>query len=432
MRWSLAELDEIAFGRGPERRIRTDGRRLAVELPDPWVSSRHATLNRVLGAWGIEDCKSRNGTLVNGVPVERSPLADGDLIELGQSFFIFREGITGADAPAVAEVDASQVAAAGLATLSPGFGGELQRVQTMARSRVPVVVRGESGTGKEMIASALHCLSGRTGTFQAVNCGSLPATLVESELFGFRRGTFSGATQDRPGLVRSAEGGTLFLDEIGDLPLPAQAALLRVLQEGEVLPLGATKPVKVDFRLVAATHRDLDALAESGRFRADLLARISGFTITLPPLRERREDIGLIVAELLRRKLGAQAAAVVFSPNAVRKLFAYPWPFNIRELDNCLEAAIVLSASGPVDVAHLPAAVTATPSQPGAPERRAKGAVSGLSDIDRKRREEIIAALRANNGNVSAAARMLGKARAQVQRWIKRYTIDPRSFRPSP
>src|SRR2546427_3355845 len=152
--------------------------------------------------WGIEDCKSRNGTLVNGVPVERSPLADGDLIELGQSFLIFREGVAGSDAPAVAEVDHRQGAAPGLATLSAELAGEFERLQTMARSRVPVVVRGESGTGKEMIAWALHCLSGRTGTLQAVNCGSLPSTLVESELFGFRKGAFSGATEDRPGLVQ--------------------------------------------------------------------------------------------------------------------------------------------------------------------------------------------------------------------------------------
>jgi len=232
--------------------------------------------------------------------------------------------------------------------------------------------------------------------------------------------------------VRSAEGGTLFLDEIGDLPLPAQASLLRVLQEGEVLPVGATRPVKVDFRLVAATHRDLDALVESDRFRADLLARIGGFTITLPPLRERREDIGLIVAELLRRNLGEQAAEVAFSPSAVRTLFGYAWPFNIRELDRCVEAAIVLAASGPIDVAHLPAAVTAIRSQRGAREPRAKRADPALSELDRKRREDIIAALRESGGNVSAAARGLGKARVQVQRWIKRYAIDPRSFRPSP
>jgi transcriptional regulator with GAF, ATPase, and Fis domain len=283
-----------------------------------------------------------------------------------------------------------------------------------------------------MIASALHCLSGRTGTFQAVNCGSLPSTLVESELFGFRKGAFSGATEDRPGLVRSAEGGTLFLDEIGDLPLPAQAALLRVLQEGEVLPVGATRPVKVDFRLVAATHRDLDALVEKDRFRADLLARIGGFTITLPPLWERREDIGLIVAELLRRKLGERAAEVAFSSSAVRALFSHAWPFNIRELERCLEAAIVLSASGPIDVAHLPASVTTTRSQRGAREGRAKGPDLALSELHRKRREDIIAALRASGGNVSAAARVLGKARAQVQRWIKRYAIEPRSFRPTP
>ena len=432
MRWSLAEIDEVAIGRGPERRVTREGRRFAVELPDLWVSSRHAKLNRVLGAWGIEDCKSRNGTLVNGVQIERSPLADGDLIELGQSFLIYREGMTGAEVPAVAEIDSRQAAAPGLATLSAPLAGEFERLRKIAESRVPVVVRGESGTGKEMIASALHSLSGRSGAFQAVNCGSLPSTLVESELFGFRKGAFSGAAEDRPGLVRSSDGGTLFLDEIGDLPVPAQATLLRVLQQGEVLPIGATRPVKVDFRLVAATHRDLEALVERDRFRADLLARISGFTITLPPLRERREDIGLIVAEVLRSKLGERSAEAAFSPNAVRALLNYAWPLNIRELERSLEAAIVLSSSGPIDVAHLPDAVTAVRSQRGVSQPRPKGPSPAMSDVERKRREDIIAALRDSGGNVSAAARTLGKARVQVQRWIRRYAIDVRSFRPSP
>ena len=156
---------------------------------------------------------------------------------------------------------------------------------TFARSQVPVLVSGETGTGKELIASAIHQLSGRPGPFVAVNCGAIAPNLVESELFGYRKGAFSGALEDRPGLVRSSEHGTLLLDEIGDLPLAAQAALLRVLQESEVLPVGGTRPVKVDLRVVAATHRDLGALAAQDRFRRDLLARLDGARIMLPALR---------------------------------------------------------------------------------------------------------------------------------------------------
>src|SRR5437588_230906 len=187
------------------------------------------------------------------------------------------------------------------ATLSPVCRCQRARVGLGARARIPVLLLGETGTGKELIARAVHDLSGRTGPFLAVNCGALPETLVESELFGYRKGAFSGAYEDRPGLVRSSDKGTLLLDEIGSLPLPAQAALLRVLQEEEVVPVGATRPLRVNLRVVAATHEDLGVLASQELFRADLLARLSGFTLDLPPVRERREDVGLFLTSLLRK-----------------------------------------------------------------------------------------------------------------------------------
>src|SRR5262249_43364073 len=159
-------------------------------------------------------------------------------------------------------------------------------------STIPVQVRGDSGTGKELVSREVHRRSARTGAFVAVNCGALPTGLVESELFGFRKGAFSGATEDREGLVRAASAGTLFLDEIGDLPAPSQAAFLRVLQERAVLPVGGTSPIPVDFRLISATHRNLDELAANGKLREDLLARLSGFRIDLPRLKHRLEDLG--------------------------------------------------------------------------------------------------------------------------------------------
>jgi transcriptional regulator with GAF, ATPase, and Fis domain len=422
-------VEHVDIRRGQTRRLSLKGRRLSIELPDLRVSAAHAALGRVLGSWAIEDCKSRNGTFVNGERIEQSPLADGDLIEVGQTFLLFREEV-GVDPEGIRNLEVAASEAA-FATLSPLLAARFEQLKAIAPSRVPVLVKGETGTGKELVASGLHVLSGRPGVFQAVNCGALPATLVESELFGFRKGAFSGAIEDRPGLIRAADHGTLFLDEIGDLPLPAQAALLRVLQEGEVVPVGATRPVPVDFRLVAATHRDLDELVAKDRFRADLLARISGFALELPPLRERREDIGLIAARLLTRESAERAQGLAFTAEAVRVLLRYGWPLNIRELERCLQAGVVLAGSGTVETAHFAPAVQAVESQPRHPHSTPRPAEL-LSDEDLKRCEDIAAALKATEGNITAAAQALGKHRMQLYRWLRRYGIDPKSYRPAP
>ena len=426
MRCSLEHVDEVMLGRAGRRQAsRADGSgvpRLSVGVDDAWMSASHALLRRVLGSWTLEDLGSKNGTLVGGRRCQRAELEDGDLIELGHTFFLFRARVP--PSGDVVESSALAPAAAGFATLVPSLAGALARGQAVARSTVPVVIRGESGTGKEVVASAIHALSGRAGPFQAVNCGALPPTLVESELLGYRKGAFSGADEDRAGLVRSAHGGTLFLDEIGDLPLTAQAALLRVLQEGEVQPIGATRPVKVDVRLVSATHRDIEALAAEEKFRPDLLARLGGLTIQLPPLRERREDLGLLAAALLRRHFPGRE--IELACEAARALLVYRWPLNVRELERCLQAAVVLAGEGPVELRHLPPDVAASVAEDAAPA--GAGAPQGLAEPDRRRREEIVAALRESGGNVTAAARVLGKARVQLQRWIKRYRIDRGEF----
>jgi sigma-54 dependent transcriptional regulator, acetoin dehydrogenase operon transcriptional activator AcoR len=425
MRCSLEHVDEVMLGRADRRGAsRGDGSgvpRLTVGVDDAWMSASHALLRRVLGSWTIEDLGSKNGTLVRGRRCQRAELEDGDLIELGHTFFLFRARVR----PSGEVVESSSLApaASGFATLVPSLAEALSRAQAVARSTVPVVVRGESGTGKEVVASAIHALSGRAGPFQAVNCGALPATLVESELLGYRRGAFTGAEDDRAGMVRSAHGGTLFLDEIGDLPLTAQAALLRVLQEGEVQPLGATRPIKIDVRLVSATHRDLEALAAEEKFRSDLLARLGGVTIHLPPLRERREDLGLLAAALLQRHFPGRR--VVLGSEAARALLVHSWPLNVRELERCLQAAVVLAGEGPIELRHLPPPVADSLAEP--PSRSMAGA-QNLPEPDRRRREEIVTALRESGGNVTAAARVLGKARVQVQRWMKRYRIERGEF----
>jgi len=272
-----------------------------------------------------------------------------------------------------------------------------------------------------VLARAVHVLSQRPGPFVAINCGAIPANLVESQLFGHMKGAFSGAVRDEPGLVRSAHFGTLFLDEIGDLPAPSQAALLRVLQEGEVLPVGATRATKVDIRVVCATHRPLDDLMEKGEFRRDLYARLAGFAFAVPPLRERRADIGLIVASLLRSPKIQNGEALRFRSDAARALLRYEWPLNIRELEQCLTTSSVLAEEGVIRLDDLPAQVaeSAPPSaDPGASNER-----------DEALRRELLLRLAETRGNLSEVARAMGKARQQVQRWVRRFGIDPEAFR---
>ena len=427
-RFSFQGADQVNIGRGSALQLeRQQGETTSIRIsvPDGRMSSRHARLQRVLGAWVIEDADSKNGTFVDGKRVTSSPLADDALVELGHSFFVFREALPRAE-PALLEQRALKPLPRGMATLSPAFAVELERLTAFARSQVPVLVSGETGTGKELIASAIHELSGRPGPFVAVNCGAIAPNLVESELFGYRKGAFSGALEDRPGLVRSSEHGTLLLDEIGDLPVAAQAALLRVLQENEVLPVGGTRPVKVDLRVVAATHRDLAALAAQDRFRRDLLARLDGARISLPALRERREDFGLILSALMEKTAGEMARDVIFSPDAARTPLLHSWPLNVRELEKCIASAVLLARDRRVELEHLRESLLNAP-KPGGPPRQGIAA-EGLREPDRRLREQLIELLRANGGNVTAVARAMGKARTQVQRWLRRFDIDPGSF----
>jgi len=410
-RFCIGDTEAVSIGRADALCAKLESDVLEIGIPDQRVSSAHLRLECVLGAWMAEDAGSKNGTLIGGRRITRERLSDGEILELGNTFLLFRAALRAHNTPTLLDGRDLRPEADGLATLSPAFASELERLRAVAASPVPVLLRGESGAGKEVLAAAVHRLSGRRGPFQPVNCGAIPPNLIESNLFGHRRGAFSGAVDDQPGLVRGAHRGTLLLDEIGDLPLPAQAALLRVLQEDEVLPVGAARPVKVDLRVVAATHQDLDALVAERRFRPDLLARLSGYVCQVPPLRERREDFSLIVAALLA-KLGATDAT--FSADAARLLLSYEWPLNVRELEKCLASAVALARGERITSEHLPASVSAAPAAP-APDQR--------------RRDELITQLRAHRGNVSAVARAMGKARAQVQRWLRRFRIDPFAFR---
>lgn len=425
LRVELTGVDEVTIGRGAERRVEIAGgpagRTVALRVADPWLSSVHASIARRGGAWVVRDAGSKNGTFLAGHRVAEAALADGAVIEAGHTFFVLRTELPeapGAAGPVCGAADAAQgPARIGVPTLSPAFAAKLGELSRIARSAVPVVLEGETGTGKEVVARALHEASGRGGPFVAINCGALPASLLEAELFGAKKGAFSGATEDRVGLVRAASGGTLLLDEVGELPAQAQVALLRVLQEREVLPIGATRPVPVDVRFVAATHRPLDAMVEAGTFRRDLMMRLAGYRLRLPPLRERLEDLGLLAAALLPRRDGGALPAL--GPKAVRALLRFGWPGNVRQLERALSSAAALAAGAAIGPEHLPEEV-----------RAALAERPGVRDEDdAAQRDELVALLKEHRGNVSAVARATGKARMQIQRWIKRFQLDPEAYR---
>ncbi len=240
---------------------------------------------------------------------------------------------------------------AGMVGRSRGMQEVFSRTAKVAPTDATVLVRGESGTGKELVARAIHARSKREGAaLVVVNCAAVPEGLIESELFGHEKGAFTGAAHTHTGLVEAAEGGTLFLDEIGELPAPAQARLLRVLQEGEVRRVGATRTRRVDVRVIAATHRDLPHMVKDGRFRADLYFRLRVVEIFLPPLRERGiEDLEALARHLLARamrRLGK--SGLVLAPEALAAIAAYPWPGNVRELDNAIERAVILCETGTI------------------------------------------------------------------------------------
>jgi DNA-binding NtrC family response regulator len=407
----LAGLREVRLGRTGEREVRRAEGTLTLGIPDARMSAPHARLVQQDGRWYAEDAGSKNGLIVDQERRSRIVLADGAVLELGHTLLLFREAPDVDGEPV--DRDAGRPGPRLRTFLAP-LARAFDDLAAVVRTPAPVLIQGETGTGKEIVARAAHELSQRSGPFVAVNCGALPETLIESELFGHRRGAFSGADQDRPGLVRSADRGTLFLDEIADLALPSQAALLRVLQEREVTPVGSAQPVAVDVRIVAATHHDLAQRVAQDRFRRDLYARLASYTVALPPLRQRREDLGLLLQALL-----VDHPDVRLSCAAVNALLEYDWPLNVRELASALTVATALARGGPIKLAHLPA-----PVRGGEPE-----STDRLAPEDAQLRDQLVALLTAHAGNVSAVARATGKARAQIHRWLRRFGLEPESYR---
>ena len=323
---------------------------------------------------------------------------------------------------------------AGLVGQSEALREILAAVARVAPTQASVLITGETGTGKELVARRLHELSpAAAGPFIAVNCAAIPETLFESELFGHVKGAFTGADRDRPGKLREADGGTLFLDEVGDMPLAAQAKLLRVLQDGVVEPLGGGRAVNVRVRVLAATHRDLKALVSEARFRDDLYYRLRVVEIEMPPLRERGEDIALLAGHFL--DLQTQGRLKLDSA-ALEALAAYAWPGNVRELRNAIERAAIFCRDGVVRVGDLPAEVRGTAGeaeasldamvdrQPGEDFASAKRRA-----VERFERVLVETALREHKGNVSHAAAALGLHRQNLQQKMRELGLSSASFR---
>jgi two-component system response regulator AtoC len=304
---------------------------------------------------------------------------------------------------------------------SPGIQNVLRLISRLKDTRTPVLISGESGTGKELVARALHFRGSMASRpFVAVDCGSLVPTLIESELFGYEKGAFTGALRSKQGLLQSADTGTIFFDEVGELPLEMQAKLLRFLQEKEVRPVGSNQKVKVDVRIMAATNRDLGAEYKKGTFRKDLYFRLNVVTISLPPLRERRSDIPILSAFFLERL--APGRSVTISGNAMKALLAYDWPGNVRELENCLERAVALGDQSIIEVGDLPTGIL-SPDEPRL-EARPGQELSGtdLEDIERATIERVFSQVK---GDKALAGKMLGISRATLYRKLKRYHIGP-------
>jgi len=304
---------------------------------------------------------------------------------------------------------------------------EVFRIMTrVSANEGTVLVLGESGTGKELVARAIHRRSARAGgPFVAVNCSAIPATLVESEFFGTERGAFTDAKESRPGRFELAHHGTLFLDEVGDLPLEAQAKLLRVLQEKEITRLGGRRPVPIDVRVIAATNKDLSSEVGTGRFREDLYFRLDVLSLRLPPLRERGEDIGILIDHFLV-ELGREAGAedLPLSGEARRLLLAYDWPGNVRELENVLRRALVVADGSAIRAVDLPSRVlgASEASAETAPEQSSLATMVART-VERVERSLIQSALAACRGNRSAAADQLGINRKTLFNKMKQYGL---------
>ncbi len=407
--WELGETIEI--GRNLDNSTGSDW----ISLDDALISRHHAQLRSVGGGVTIRDLGSLNGTFVDGVRVQAEKiLRSGSVISIGQQILILRF-CTHEQVAALRREIADPLGPTG--TLSPAMAVLMRKLRRLAGSAIDLLLTGETGVGKEVIAEAIHHASGRKGPFVAINCAALPDNLLESELFGYARGAHTTAAQEKPGLLQKAIGGTLFVDEIGEMASSAQAKLLRFLQGRSFTPLGSTRSLSVDVRILAATNR---RLGTGTSLRADLRARLGTESLVVPPLRDRIEDVGTLTAHFMADRPHR------FFPDAFHSLFLYRWPANVRELEKVVTLASVLAGSLPVSLSHLPgifAAQLAGKNVDGSlqPDVRAWRPSPTVDELKRL--------LEQHGGDVARVARKLGRQRTLVWRWLRKKGVDPRVFR---
>jgi transcriptional regulator with PAS, ATPase and Fis domain len=382
-----------------------------VQIDDPKVSREHLRIVRRAGALQLVDLGSRNGTRLNGKTVrgETVPLASGDTIAVGQAEILVAETAGQRDRRDPAAVESELP---GVVVSDPAMAQVFDRARRVAPAETTVLLLGETGVGKEVVAEQIHRQSPRVaGPFVRLNCGSLPESILESELFGHERGAFTGADKRKPGYLETADGGTLFLDEIGELGPSMQTRLLRVLEERKFMRVGGREEIASDMRVVAATNRELEREVRAGRFRQDLYFRLAAFIIRLPPLRERPSEIDLF-AELFARQFARRMNRPRFrlSPDAMSVLRAHDWPGNVRELRNAIEHAVVLAEDGVVTAQRLPDSVRHGDRRaPGGPATATGGGMR--AEVAETERRAIQEALEAEDGNQTRAARRLGISR---------------------
>jgi DNA-binding NtrC family response regulator len=396
-----------------------------VTLPGKETSRRHAEIQPVGPLYVVRDLGSTNGVLLNGRRVEHAVLSDGDVLRLGDWIGVIVAAEDGAS-PAF-EVDEGML-------VGPVLRPVLELGRRAARAGLSTVLEGETGTGKELLARALHTWSGRKGPLVAINCAALPESLAEAELFGHAKGAFTGAARSALGKIRVADGGTLLLDEISRLSLALQAKLLRVLDQREVLPLGESTPVLVDVVVLAATQQPLNDLVLTDRFARDLQMRLEGATLRLPPLRERRQEMGYLVTELAQKH--AQSRAPSLDAKLVEALCLYDWPGNLRELDQLVRRLISLYADQPkLGLLHLPQHMLLRhkalepPSGPaGVPPQAGVRPDASLPDDQRSAepltRQRLERVLRATGGNIRHAATELGIRRQDFYRFFSKAELE--------
>ncbi len=412
-------------------RLRAGGRERTVPLPasgvtigkdpscdlvidDPFVSARHLRIEARGGRWRLSDLGSTNGTFLSGARVAQAELPLGVSIAVGDAELAL-EPPGGPDRERAAAFE-------GMLSRDPGMRQMFELLDRVAPSEVAVTILGETGTGKELVARALHARSPRSGQpFIAVNCSAIAETLIESELFGHEKGAFTGADRLRKGAFEEASGGTIFLDEIGELPLDLQPKLLRTLELGEVKRVGASRPTQVNVRIVAATHRDLRAQVRAGKFREDLFYRLCVLPVSIPPLRQRKDDVRAL-AEAFLDRAAPRGLALRWSEEALRKLEGYDWPGNVRQLRNAVLRALLFRGEG----LQIPASAVvfedtrATPGDTGDDDTLYVRGLA-LEDIER---EAIRLSLRRNRGKRAAVVKELQIAKSTVMKRIAQWGLQ--------